>query len=279
MRFRRSKARGLSENKAADKRGIAMINLWKQKLDHHEKTVGTFFESGSGVIMECMGLTGLDYAIIDTEHGPFEAESVGDFICAAEKRNLTPLVRVKDISRPAIMKMLDVGAKGLIIPQIHGMDEIHRVIEYGKYYPLGSRGVAGQRANGFAYDMGGSLETWFAVSNSETLLIPQCETMECLANISEVAGTDGIAGIFIGPYDLSTAMGIPGQFENPKLMNAVETIIEAAHRAGKFVMIYCDDVNKAKQYFSMGIDSVTVGLDVGILIEAYKNKVVKIRES
>lgn len=255
-----------------------MINRWKQKLERGEKTYGTFFESGSAAALECMGLAGLDYAIIDTEHGPFEPESVGDYVCAAERRNLTPLVRVKDISRPAILKVLDVGAKGLIIPQVQGMDDIRKIIEYGKYYPMGQRGVAGQRANGFCFDMGGSLTEWFTNANEETLLIPQCETLGCLDLIDMVAGTDGIAGVFIGPYDLSTAMGIPGQFDSPDFLKAVETIRDACRQHGKFVMIYCDGEESAEKYLAMGIDSVTVGLDVSILVQAYRDMKKKIFE-
>lgn len=256
-----------------------MKNLWKEKLDRREKTYGTFFESGSTAALECMGLASLDYVIIDTEHGPFEPESVGEYVCAAERRNLTPLVRVKDISRPAILKVLDVGAKGLIIPQVQGMEDIRKVIEYGKYYPLGQRGVAGQRANAFCFDMGGSLTNWFANANEETLLIPQCETIGCLGAIDQVAGTDGIAGIFIGPYDLSTAMGIPGQFDDPEFRKAVEQIRDACHHHGKFVMIYCDGEESAEKYLGMGIDSVTVGLDVSILVQAYRDMGEKIFRS
>ena len=176
----------------------------------------------------------------------FEAESVGEFVCAAERRNLTPLARVREISRPAVLKLLDVGCKGLIIPQVHSIEDVRQVVEYGKYYPIGSRGVAGQRSNGFTYDMGGSLDEWFRNANEETLLIPQCETMGCLEDIENIAAAAGVAGIFIGPYDLSTAMGMPGQFSNPEFLKAVRRIIDACHAAGKFCMIYCDNAKKAQ---------------------------------
>ena len=88
-------------------------------MERGEKTVGSFFESGSTAALEMMGLTGLDYVVIDTEHGPFDAERAGEFVCAAERHNLTPLARVNEISRPAILRLLDVGCKGLIVPQVH----------------------------------------------------------------------------------------------------------------------------------------------------------------
>ena len=248
-----------------------MKNLWKEKLDRGEKTVGTFFESGSAAAIESMGFAGLDYVIIDTEHGPFEAESVGEFVCAAERRNLTPLARVREISRPAVLKLLDVGCKGLIIPQVHSIEDVRQVVEYGKYYPIGSRGVAGQRSNGFTYDMGGSLDEWFRNANEETLLIPQCETMGCLEDIENIAAAAGVAGIFIGPYDLSTAMGMPGQFSNPEFLKAVRRIIDACHAAGKFCMIYCDNAKKAQEYFKSHGGRVSSGGERGTGVSQKRN--------
>ena len=250
-----------------------MKNIFKQKIESNKKTVGTFFECGSTTIIEGMGLTGLDYVVIDTEHGPFEAESVGEFICAAERRNLTPLVRVKEISRAAILKNLDVGAKGLIIPQVKTVEDVKQIVKFGKYPTIGERGVAGQRANVFGLDMGGSLDNWFKNSNAETLLIPQCETVECLNDIENIIAVEGISGIFIGPYDLSTAMKIPAEFSNPEFINALQKIIKAVHDCEKFVMIYCDNAEKAREYFSMGVDSAAIGLDVGIMLETYRRVV------
>lgn len=247
-----------------------MKNLLKEKLENGEKTLGTFFESGSTAVIECIGLTGLDYAVIDTEHGPFEAESVGEFVCAAERHGLTPLARVKDISRPAILKLLDVGAKGLIIPQVKTVEDVKEIVKFGKYSPLGERGVAGQRANGFGFRMGGSLDEMFRTVNAETMLIPQCETTECLNDIESVVAIEGVSGMFIGPYDLSTAMGISGQFKNPEFLDAIQRIINVCHACGKFVMIYCDNSEKANEYFSMGVDSVAVGLDIGVMVEGYR---------
>ena len=247
-----------------------MKNTLKAKIERGEKTVGTFFECGSTAVIESMGLAGLDYAVIDCEHGPFEAESVGEYVCAAERRGLTPLARVKEISRAAIMKLLDVGAKGIIIPQVRTLDDVKEIVRYGKYIPIGERGVAGQRANGFAYDMGGGLEDWFRISNAETMLIPQCETVECLNDIEAVASCEGISGIFIGPYDLSTAMGIPGKFSEPKFINALKRIISVCKSCGKFTMIYCDTAEKAREYFSMGVNSAAIGLDIGIMVDGYK---------
>lgn len=252
------------------KHGDIMKNLLAEKIKRGDKTIGTFFESGSMSLIEGLGFSGLDYVVIDTEHGPFEAESVAEYICAAERRNLTPLARVKDISRAAILKFLDVGAKGIIIPQVNDVDDVKAIIRHGKYYPLGERGVAGQRANVFTYDMGGSLNNWFEIANAQTMLIPQCETLGCLNAINDISAMEGISGVFIGPYDLSTAMGIPGDFTSPEFIKAVHEVTNACHRNNKFVMIYCDNAAKAREYFSMGIDSAAISLDICVMVEGYR---------
>ena len=227
-----------------------MKNLLREKIMNGVKTVGTFFEAGNASVAEALALTDLDYMLIDTEHGPF--------------------VRVKDSNRNSILKMLDIGAGGLIIPQVHSIEEIKKIVEYGKYFPVGQRGVAFARGAGYGYleHAKGDINDYFATCNRETLLIPQCETMGCLENIEEIAKVDGIDGIFVGPYDLSVAMGIPTQFDKPEFKAALERILKAVKDAGKFTIIYCADFNVANTRLKQGFDSVTVGQDVNFYIDA-----------
>ena len=183
-----------------------MKNLLREKIMNGEKTVGTFFEAGNASVAEALALTDLDYMLIDTEHGPFDVESVMLMLRGAELHGTTALVRVKDSNRNSILKMLDIGAGGLIIPQVHSLEEIKKIVEYGKYFPVGQRGVAFARGAGYGYleHAKGDINDYFATCNRETLLIPQCETKGCLENIEEIAKVDGIDGIFVGPYDLSS---------------------------------------------------------------------------
>ena len=108
-----------------------MKNLLREKIMNGEKTVGTFFEAGNASVAEALALTDLDYMLIDTEHGPFDVESVMLMLRGAELHGTTALVRVKDSNRNSILKMLDIGAGGLIIPQVHSLEEIKKIVEYG----------------------------------------------------------------------------------------------------------------------------------------------------
>lgn len=160
-----------------------MRNILKEKLARGEKPLGTFVGTGSAAVVECLGCAGLDFVILDNEHSPIEAETTARLVCAAERRNITPLARVREISRPAILKLLDVGVQGIIIPDVHSAAEVKRVVDYAKYAPVGQRGFCPSRKDGWGTDTpAGVLET-MAHFNGETLVIPQCETTEALADI------------------------------------------------------------------------------------------------
>ena len=249
-----------------------MKNPVREKMLAGDKTIGTFMAIGSGTAAECIGLAGYDYVIIDTEHGPFNPDSAIDYIRAAKLYGAVPFVRVQDTSRASILKMLDGGAMGLIIPQINTVEEVRSVVQHGKYTPVGNRGVAPGVGTGFwAEDWAqhGLAET-FKTANSETMLFPQCETPGCLAHIEEVAAIDGVDGIFVGPFDLSVAMGIPLNFAHPDFKAALQRILAACKAAGKPTIIYAGTIEDARTDLEMGFDSIAYNQDGALLIEALR---------
>lgn len=249
-----------------------MENRMRKKILEGRPVLGTFFESGSANMAECIALGGFDFMIIDSEHGPFETESAADFIRAALLRNLTPLVRVKDGSRAAILKMLDIGAQGLIVPCINSPEEVLRLIEYAKYYPLGSRGFAfGRDAGwGFASHAQDGVPAYFATCNRETMLIPQCETRGCLDHIEEIAALDGVDGIFVGPYDLSVALGAPADFASPAFSAALSRILESCKQTKKPCFIYAPNRETAKLRLKEGYEGVALAMDTILFVDAVK---------
>lgn len=166
-------------------------------------------------MVECLGCAGLDFVILDNEHSPVEAETTADMVRAAELRGVTPLARVREISRPAILKLLDVGVQGLIIPDVHSVEDVRRIVRFAKYAPVGQRGFCPSRKDGWGTDPQGSVLDTMALFNAETLAIPQCETAEALADIEAIAATEGVDGIFIGPFDLSILHGHARRFREP----------------------------------------------------------------
>ncbi|MBV7272627.1 hypothetical protein I6U48_06800 [Clostridium sp. PL3] len=255
-----------------------MNNEIIQKLENGEKILGTFLELGGSTAVECLGLAGLDFFIIDTEHGPFEVESSMDFIRAAELRKIAPFVRIKDATRPSVLKMLDIGAQALIIPCINSVEEVRKLVEYGKYYPVGMRGFAPTRAGGFGFeDFAEDINNYFDFCNSHTMIIPQCETLGCLEHIEEITAIKGVDGIFIGPYDLSISLNKPGQFSDPVVVNAIDRVVKACKSSGKFALIYAGSKESAKKYFQEGFDGVAYDMDTRVYINAYKDIIKNIK--
>ena len=249
-----------------------MKNTAREKLLRGERTVGCFLEIASPTAAECLALAGFDYIIVDTEHGAGDPQSALDLIRCAKLYGTTPFARVQEISRAPILKMLDAGAMGLIIPQLNSVEEAEAVWRYGKYAPLGERGVSGSAGTGFwqeDYARHG-LPALFETANRETMLIPQCESLGCLEHLEEIVAMPGIDGIFVGPFDLSTAMGIPGQFEHPDFLAALRRIRAVCRAAGKPTLIYAADPESARADLAMGYDSITYSMDAGLLIEAGK---------
>lgn len=254
------------------------MNKLKGKFKNGEKPLGMFFDTSSVTIMECLGRCGFDFVVIDNEHSPIEAESSTDYIRAAELVGLTPLCRVRDTSRPAVLKLLDVGAQGLIVPCIHSVEQVKEIIKYAKYYPIGERGFCPSRKDGWGFDIPGGVPATMAYFNEETLLIPQCETVGALEHIEEITALEGVDGIFVGPYDLSISMGIPGEFASPEFNAAVDRIVKAVHDAGKFCIFFAGSTDAVVAGYKRGFDGMAYSLDAAVIIEALKERVDTIRK-
>ncbi|WP_343208463.1 HpcH/HpaI aldolase family protein [Anaerolentibacter hominis] len=255
-------------------------NLVREQWKAGRKTVGTFLNLGSAIGAEAIGVAGFDYFIVDTEHGPYDVEAALSCVRSAEIRGLTPFVRIREISRPAVLKAFDIGAQGIIIPFVKTAEEARKLVEYGKYKPVGQRGFCPTRCSDFGFNgiFDRGMESYMMDKNDEVMIIPQCETKECFDSLEEIVSLEGIDGIFVGPYDLSIALGKPGQFDDPEIAGAIAHIREVCEKNGKFVMIYAPTVEAAKSRLAEGFDSVTYNTDINILIGACKEALEEIRK-
>jgi 4-hydroxy-2-oxoheptanedioate aldolase len=255
-----------------------MENLILKKLRGGNKLYGAMFQTGSVAATECLGIAGLDFMVIDTEHSTFRMDGVSSFVIAAERRGIAPLVRIGGITRESVLSALDMGAKALVVPGVKEADEVKLLVEYGKYPPLGSRGFCFTRTSAFGNDpVAGDVESYFALSNEENLILPQCETLGCLEHIEQIVNIDGVDGIFFGPYDLSVALGRPADFDTAEFGNAVSRVLNACLEAGKLSIIFASELERARRYLAMGFDGVVLGTDVAMLINAYQTAITELR--
>ena len=256
-----------------------MKNRLKEQLLDKVQPIGIFVDTASSYVVECIGRSGFDFIIIDNEHSPIEAETSADLIRAAELSGITPLVRVRECSRPAVLKVLDVGACGIVVPNVNSVDDVKELVSYCKYRPVGNRGFCPSRKDGWGYDLGMSVEETMKYFNEQVLLIPQCETVGALSAIDEIAAMAGVDGIFIGPFDLSISMGIPGEFGNPLFREALGKILTATHRAGKFCILFTGTPDGVVQGFQDGYDAMTYSLDAALLIDCFKERIQRIKSN
>lgn len=249
-----------------------MKNQVLAKIRGGGKAIGVFQELNCVAAAEALAIAGLDYFIIDCEHGPFNAESAQPAILAAERHGCTPFARANEVSRTAVLKLLDAGAKGVIVPFIKGLEDAKEMVEAAKYAPVGNRGYAQARITQFGWaDYAQEIKTQCETANRETLLILQCETLGCLEQIEEITALPGVDGIFIGPMDLSIALGVPGEVESPVFKAAAARVLQACKASGKLSFIFAGAAAKGREYLEQGFDSVAVGLDAAMLIQSVRS--------
>ena len=243
----------------------------KEKLGCGETVLGAFCWLESVPAMEIMGKLGLDFVIIDHEHFAGDEISTENLIRGCELYGLTPIVRSRGLERTAILKNLDMGAAGIMLPVVKTAAEVETFVSYAKYRPLGDRGCAPGRVTCYGNDelFAGDIQKYFQWANENTLTIVQCETAECVENIEEIVSVPGLDCIFVGPFDLSVSLGIPLQYDNPCFLEATEKVRATCKKAGKICLTLGMSAAEAREKLALGYDGV-VASDAAFLAAGAK---------
>lgn len=232
-------------------------NPVKEKVQRGDVAIGAFCNIPSPVCMEVLGLSGLDFALVDAEHTPVGAETAEDLFRAAEAVGITPLTRVGENSQQVIQKYMDAGSLGVMIPLVNTAEEARRVVEAVKYPPLGKRGLAGTRASW--YGLSGPLGEYVQMANAETLVIVQVETRESARNVREICAVEGVDVVFMGPTDLSSALGVPGQTRHPEVLKLIEELGRTIQGAGKAAGTIARDLEDYRRWRERGFQFLCTG--------------------
>lgn len=243
------------------------LNKFKKKLKNGDCVYGPFMKTSDPMFVEAAGLAGFDFVILDTEHGPVEVESQQNNVRAAEARDTVPIMRLKDKAENTIGRALDIGVYGIQVPQISTAEEAREVVKFAKFYPYGMRGVCRfvRAADYSAMDRYEYFE-----SSKDILIILQLEGIDAIKNLDEILEVDGIDILFIGPYDLSQSLGVPGQVNNPKVVEAMKHIVEKANAKDKVIGCFVDTLDDMEMWKSLGLQYLSYSVDVGIFYEACK---------
>ena len=199
---------------------IRKKNELKRRLKKGEITLGTWGDIPSSSVVNILGASGLDFVIIDMEHGPFSIETAEDCVRAAESEGCTPIIRVAKNDEAYIVSALDIGAHGIIVPHVETVKDAENAISHIKYHPIGHRGFTPYtRAGGYSKD---NLETHAKKENEETMTILIIEGVQGIKNLDKIIANKHVDVIYIGQYDLSQAVGMPGKVNHPKVIKFME---------------------------------------------------------
>lgn len=239
-----------------------------------ETTTGSFAGLGSTMAIEVLAAAGLDWVLVDLEHGGGDEASIGEAAAAAGGYGAATLVRVETPDRIRIGRALDAGAAGVMLPRVSSAAEVAEIIPHLHYPPLGDRGVATyNRSLRWGMDKVG-LNT----SNDEVLTIVQIETEGALAEVDEIAALDAVDVLFVGPLDLSYALGVPLDFDTKIFRDALETVVAAAGKHGKSAGILSANAAIAKTRAEQGFTFLPVGSDSTLLADTATAVVASLRD-
>ncbi len=250
-------------------------NQIKQRLQHDQVVYGCMLTEvrtpSVGMILE---RAGLDFFIIDMEHGAFSYETVSDIIAASRGLRITPFVRVPDLERQAFQKPLDAGAAGVLIPRVERREQVEQAIRYLKYAPIGERGLSLTRGHS-GYQKSDPFE-FTSRKNDEVMLMVQIETKNGVDNLEEIAAVPGVDVLFVGPSDLRHSYG-PGPNTSDRLKEAYGKVAETGKQNGVATGVQMSDSKTIKSLVSRGMRLVSCGTEVGILISGLSGIVSEIQ--
>jgi 4-hydroxy-2-oxoheptanedioate aldolase len=237
------------------------VNAFKHALREGRKQIGLWASLCSAPVAEILAPAGYDWIMIDAEHAPNDVGTVLDQLRALKGGTATPIVRPAWNDPVLIKRYLDLGVQSLLVPWVQNAAEAARAVAATRYPPAGIRGVALiHRASGY-----GRIADYLKRANDEMCVLVQVETREALGQLEAIAAVDGVDGVFIGPSDLSAAMGLIGGNRSPEMMAVFADAATRSTRAGKPIGILAPVEEDARRFLEMGYSYVALGSDAGLL--------------
>lgn len=234
------------------------------RLRAGEPVSATWISLADPAVAEITATLGFDIAFFDTEHTPADLETVANLLRGLESMGETELILRVPSGDPAYLKrVLDIGLSGVMVPMIETAAQAEDFVEATTYPPDGQRGTGVARAQSY----GASLNEYVASADESVLRIPQIESRTAVENADDIAAVDGIETLFLGPLDLSKSLGVMGEYENETFLEAVETVVDAAHSADIPVGVIASGEDQLEHFDELGFDWQIVGIDLTYIRE------------
>lgn len=235
-------------------------NKFKAALAAHQTQIGCWSALANPISTEVLGLAGFDWIVLDGEHAPNDITTFIPQLMALTGSHSAPVVRAPTNDPVVIKRLLDIGFYNFLIPFVETQEEAALAVSSTRYPPEGIRGVSvSHRSNGY-----GTVVDYFKHVNQNITILVQIESQEGVDNLDAIAATDGVDGIFVGPGDLSAALGHLGNPSHPEVQSAIQHIFARAKAHGKPSGILAPAEADARRYLEWGATFVAVGSDLGI---------------
>jgi 2-dehydro-3-deoxyglucarate aldolase len=235
--------------------------------------VGTWISSASPLVAEAIGCAGFDWGLVDMEHAPLDLTGVVQMLQALSSTRMLPVVRVPWNDAVTVKRVLDAGAHAVMFPMVQNADEARRAVAATRYPPEGVRGLASMsRATRF-----GTTPNYARSANTTVGVVVQLETPQALDQLEDIASVTGIDGLFIGPADLSAAMGHLGQPTHPAVLDLMARAVQRCKSLGMPVGTLGASAETVAQYRAIGFDFVAVSSDIGFIMRGAQAAIAALR--
>jgi len=232
----------------------------RKRLKQGELVLGTILSLNSPDVAEILSKVGFDWLFIDGEHGTFDTYELQAILQAAGDE-IECIFRIPALDEVHIKKALDVGASGLVVPQLNTAEQARNLVRWSRYPPEGARGLGFARAQGYGFEV----DKYLREANESITLIVQAESAEAVENIEAILQVKGLDAVLVGPYDLSSSLGHPGEVTHPEVQEAIRRVASACQEAGMPVGIFGLTAEAVRPYIEQGFKLIVVGVDTVLL--------------
>ena len=236
----------------------------RQKLNQNKPIYGLWVTLESASITEMAVALGLDWIVIDAEHGHLDWKDINSHIRAALRSDTVVLVRIAERSTILSKRALDIGADGIMIPWMEKVEEVEEAVRDCRYPPEGRRGIGGERATAW----GQCLSEHAAEANENVLIVPLIESIAAIPNVATMCKVDGIDLFFFGPADFSSTAGFRGQWEGPGVAEQILRLKETINAAGKHCGVVSTSNQNLTDRLDQGFRMLALGTDSGLLLRS-----------
>ena len=244
----------------------------REKLSNNEAVYGLWVTLESPSITEIAVSLGMDWVLIDAEHGHLDWKDISGHVRAAMRSDTVLIVRIAERSTSLSKRALDIGADGIMIPWMESMEEVQKAVSDCNYPPEGRRGIGGERATAW----GQCLKEHTAEANENVLVIPMIESIDAIPNVADMCKVDGVEIFFFGPADFSSTAGFRGQWEGPGISEKILELKNTIKNAGKYCGVVSTSNQNLTERIDQGFQMLAMGTDNGMLLRSLHESLKKV---